>query len=576
MSAHGPIRIVRRQGGDSGLPDSLNPVLRRVLGHRGLCSAEELDLGLKHLLPVDAMAGVNEATRLLETALEQRWPILVVGDFDADGATSTALCVLVLKDMGAESVDYLVPDRFRFGYGLTPGIVALAAKRRPRLIITVDNGISSLAGVEAARKAGMKVLVTDHHLPGETLPAADVIVNPNQSGCEFPSKNLAGVGVIFYILAALRQRLRSAGWFRDHAEPNLAQYLDLVALGTVADLVRLDRNNRILVEQGLRRLRAGRGRPGIHALLDISGREAGRLSAADLGFAVAPRLNAAGRLEDMSLGIDCLLAPDVEAAYAHAARLDELNHQRRELQADMQARAFEIVDGLGLERERLPVALCLAHDDWHQGIVGLVASRLKERFHRPAVAFAPADTGSDELKGSARSIPGLHIRDALDAVATRHPSLISRFGGHAMAAGLSLPRHNLEYFREAFTGEVQRWLDDDALEGVVHSDGELSPDELCLDTAEALRGAGPWGQGFPEPVFDGLFTVVESRIVGERHLKLRLRHENGEMDAIAFNHGENKLSHGPVHLVYRLEPNEYRGVRRAQLVVTHLQGVTAD
>lgn len=544
-------------------------MVRRVLSHRGVTDPAELDLRLQHMLPARGLPGIDAATELLEQALRERWRIMIVGDFDADGATSTALSVLVLRAMGAEHVEYLVPDRFRFGYGLSPSIVEQAVSHEPRLIITVDNGISSVDGVAAANRAGIQVLVTDHHLPGAELPAAAAIVNPNLPGCDCHGKHLAGVGVIFYTLAALRNLLSNAGWFKKIEKPNLAAYLDLVALGTVADLVPLDRNNRILVEQGLRRLRAGRGRPGIHALLELARRDERNLVAQDLAFGVGPRLNAAGRLDDMSVGIECLLAADGESSHALAERLDELNRQRRELQQDMQQSALEIVDGLGLEQSRLPPALSLHSADWHQGIVGLVASRVKERFHRPVVAFAPAEQGSDQLKGSARSVPGLHIRDALEAVATRNPELIERFGGHAMAAGLTLQAANFEHFRTAFAEEAGRWLSPEALRGEVYSDGELSNGELDLDTAQALQRAGPWGQGFPEPVFDGVFTIEQSRIVGGHHLKMQLRVGDDRIDAIAFNHGENKPSYRQAHLLYRLDINEYRGIKRVQLIVTH-------
>ncbi|HKJ10527.1 MAG TPA: single-stranded-DNA-specific exonuclease RecJ, partial [Gammaproteobacteria bacterium] len=457
-----------------------------------------------------------------------------------------------------------------------PEIVAVAAARQPQLIMTVDNGVSSIEGVAAARARGIRVVVTDHHLAGERLPAADAIVNPNLAGNPFPSKHLAGVGVAFYVLLALRARLRAAGWFGRGGgrEPNLAELLDLVALGTVADVVPLDHNNRILVHQGLCRIRAGRCVPGIAALLELAGRDRGRITASDLGFVVGPRLNAAGRLQDMSLGIECLLADDPGRAREMASRLDQLNRERRTIEAEMQAQALEELERLHLDGDGLPTGLCLFDERWHQGVIGILASRIKERLHRPVIAFAQAAEG--ELKGSARSVAGLHIRDALDAVAARHPTLIDRFGGHAMAAGLSLPRAHLEAFQAAFDEVVRERLDDDALRGVIYSDGELAAEDFSLDTAERLRNAGPWGQGFPEPVFDGLFEVRSRRVVGERHLKLTVIPQGtaAVLDAIAFNQadGEYAAAGATVRLAYRLDVNEFRGARSVQLVVEHMAG----
>jgi single-stranded-DNA-specific exonuclease len=501
----------------------------------------------------------------------------MVGDFDADGATSVALCVRALQLMGATDVQYLVPNRFEYGYGLTPEIVTDAAALEPAVIVTVDNGISSIAGVQAARAHGIQVVVTDHHLPGEQLPPADAIVNPNLPGDAFPSKHLAGVGVAFYVMLALRTRLRERGWFesRQRTEPNLAQFLDLVALGTVADVVPLDRNNRILVQQGIRRIRAGRCVPGIRALLQVSGRRQHSCVATDLGFAVAPRLNAAGRLEDMAIGIECLLSPDETTAGRLAARLDALNRERREIEAGMQAQALTAIERLHLDAERLPVGLCLFESDWHQGVVGILAARIKERFHRPVIAFARS--GSGELKGSARSVPGLHIRDVLDAVAVRYPGLVSRFGGHAMAAGLTLDEAAYGDFARAFDAEVCRHLSRDDLATVLYSDGELSEEELSLETARVLRDASPWGQGFPAPLFDGDFEVVGQRVVGERHLKLTLQPAGGsrQIDAIAFNTPVLPAACGSVRLAYRLDVNLYRGIESAQLVVEHIDATGA-
>ena len=557
------------------LPDDIHPVLRRVYAARNISGKEDLDNSLSRLHSPAVMKGVSQAIELLVVALQKHERILVVGDFDADGATSSALMVAALRELGAANVDYLVPNRFEFGYGLTPEIVEVASARKPDLIVTVDNGISSLGGVAAARQRGIRVLVTDHHLPGRELPQADAIVNPNQPGDSFPSKNLAGVGVAFYLLMALRGRLRDSGWFEhgERKEPNLADYLDLVALGTVADLVPLDHNNRVLVQQGLQRIRAGRCRPGIQALLEVAGRKASRLVAADFGFAVGPRLNAAGRLDDMSLGIECLLSTDRVRARQLAEQLDALNRERREIEADMKAQALEHVQQLHFDTEQLPMGLCLYSADWHQGVIGILASRIKERFHRPVIAFAPSARG--EIKGSARSIPGLHIRDTLDAIAARHPQVLQKFGGHAMAAGLSLAESQLPLFEAAFREELKHRLDEEALTGVLESDGSLDSADFSLELAELLRSAGPWGQGFPEPLFDGYFTVVSQRVVGEHHLKLSVRADGGRqaLDAIAFNQAaEHQLQKGQrVRLAYRLDSNDYRGLLGLQLMVEMIE-----
>jgi single-stranded-DNA-specific exonuclease len=578
----------------AALPDDLPLLLRRIYAARQVSDRAQLEQGLDRLHPTLALSGMTAAVALLQEALAQDWRIMIVADFDADGATSCALAVRALRALGARDVRYLVPNRFEYGYGLTPEIVAVAAQQAPALIITVDNGVSSIEGVAAAQQHGIRVLVTDHHLAGATLPAADAIVNPNLPGDAFPSKNLAGVGVIFYVMLALRARLREIGWFtaRGITEPNFAVLLDLVALGTVADVVPLDHNNRILVEQGLRRIRAGQCCPGILALLEAGGRTPERLAASDLGFAVAPRLNAAGRLEDMAQGIECLLSDELGTARQMAQRLDELNRERRGIEADMQEQALVAIAQLRLsddcmdaggratqgavaEDSTLPTGLCLYDDNWHQGVIGILAGRIKDRLHRPVIAFAPA--GDGELKGSARSVPGFHIRDALDAVATRHPGLISKFGGHAMAAGLSLKRENFANFSAAFAAEVSRHLNDDDLHAVIHSDGELAAEELSLENAELLRASGPWGQGFPEPVFHGEFEVLSRRVVGERHLKFTVRRDNVSrpLDAIAFNAVESGVPEDCQRLLlaYRLDVNEYRGLRTVQLVVEHLEPV---
>ena len=575
--------IVRRpaQAAQHGLPGDLHPVLARLYAARNLRSADELGYSLDRLLPPAGLKGIEAAVDLLVTAIRDRQHILIVSDFDADGATSCALTVRALRLLGAARVSFIVPNRFEYGYGLTPEIVQVAARHRPDLIITVDNGISSVEGVSAAQDCGIQVLVTDHHLPGNVMPEAAAIVNPNQPGDTFASKCMAGVGVAFYVMLALRAQLRALDWFAQQqlAEPNLASLLDLVALGTVADVVPLDYNNRILVAQGLRRINQGQCCAGIRALVQVAGRSTGRLVASDLGFAVAPRLNAAGRLEDMSLGIACLLADGAADAVDMAGRLDTLNRERRTIEADMHQQALDALDHLHLDAS-LPRGLCLFDPSWHQGVIGILASRIKERLHRPVIAFAPA--GATGIKGSARSVAGLHIRDALDAVATRHPHLLHRFGGHAMAAGLSLERAHLEEFSRAFDDEVARHLGEEDLCGRVLSDGELGADDLAIELAETLRAAGPWGQGFPEPVFDGYFRVMERRIVGEKHLKLVLQlpaavgGDRGKtLDAIAFNQLSDTVRPGVLlHVAYRLDVNEFRGSRSLQLMVEHMSPVS--
>jgi single-stranded-DNA-specific exonuclease len=550
---------------------SLHPVLQRAYAARGVRDSQELALTLDKLVPVGTLEGIEAAVALILAHRERR--ILVIGDFDADGATSTALIVRALRAWGFPAVDFLVPNRFEFGYGLTPEIVGLAAERAPSLIVTVDNGISSIAGVAAARARGIQVLITDHHLPGATLPAADVIVNPNVPGSRFGSRALAGVGVAFYVMAAVRRELDSRGTV---PMPPVTDFLDLVALGTVADLVPLDVNNRVLVSQGIRRIRSGRAVAGIRALLQIANRNVATLTAADLGFAIGPRLNAAGRLDDMSIGIRCLLADSDSEALALATRLDALNSERREIEARMQGVALAAVSSLRDPAADAPVrhGVCLFDPDWHQGVVGLVASRIKDRVRRPVIAFARNADGT--LRGSARSVPGIHIRDVLDGIAARHPELISRFGGHAMAAGLSIEESNLDAFARAFDAEVARWRDPSIPANRVETDGELANDEIALDTAQALRDGGPWGQAFPEPCFDGVFAIKNARVVGDKHLKMWVTTQDAAraFDAIAFNFkgaDENpKLPAGDVRLVYRLDINDYKGERRLQLLVDHL------
>jgi single-stranded-DNA-specific exonuclease len=567
-------RILRRSTDEQRLPAnaaSLHPALRRVYAARGLVAAEDLDLGLERLLPVSSLGGVDAAVDLLLACHRSGGKVLVIGDFDADGATSTAVVVRQLRRLGFAAPGFLVPDRFKFGYGLTPEIVRVAVQCRPSLIVTVDNGISSLEGVAEAKRAGIPVLVTDHHLPGRVLPDAAAIVNPNLPGEGFASKALAGVGVAFYVVAALTRRMREAGIVPTGADTNPADLLDLVALGTVADVVPLDVNNRILVAQGLRRIRAGRCAPGLRALLEVAGRKVDGVFAQDLAFQAGPRLNAAGRLEDMTIGIECLLTASAAEAKELAARLSQLNSDRRELEGRMQVEALAKVDALVATLEgRMPAGLCLFDGGWHQGVIGLVASRIKDHVHRPVIAFAPGEPGW--VKGSARSVPGVHVRDALDAVATGHPGLLEKFGGHAMAAGMTIRESMLGDFERAFAEEVARRIDPDTLTGDLHTDGPLLPGEFNAETAAALREGGPWGSGFPEPSFDGRFGVADTRIVGERHLKLRLKSASGEfVDAIAFRFLDDSGTPAlrpqqEIEIVYRASLDEYSGLRRLQLV----------
>lgn len=577
------IKQIRRRQPASDSPLLSNcphPLLARIYRNRGIRSEAELELELARLEAPTRFAGMAAAQALLADVVMAGEPILIIGDFDADGATSSALAVLALRAMGADA-DFLVPNRFEYGYGLTPEIVAVAQLRRPRLLVTVDNGISSIEGVAAARDLGMQVLITDHHLPGEQLPLADAIVNPNQPGCDFPSKHLAGVGVIFYVLTALRSELRQRGWFdaSGRPEPRLADYLDLVALGTVADVVPLDHCNRILVQQGLARIRAGRTRPGILALLEVARRDPSRAVASDLSFMVGPRLNAAGRLDDISIGIQCLLTEDPAEARELAAELDTLNRDRRSIEQSMQREALASLDALTFaEGEELPWGLCLYRPDWHQGVIGILASRIKDRYHRPVIAFADAEENT--IKGSARSIPGLHIRDALDTVAARHPQLLSKFGGHAMAAGMSLQRTHFEAFTKAFDSVVRELLDESDLTAVLWSDGELGAEELELEAATHLREAGPWGQNFPEPLFDGIFRIVQQRAIGDgRHLKLVLAPDQAPerlLDAVAFNIDATRWPNPAVEQLraaYRLDVNVWRGRASVQLLLEYLEPV---
>ena len=578
--------IERRQAVVSAaLKDALPPLLERIYAGRQITDPAELQLDLVLLLPPDSLKDMQKATALLWTILQRQGRILIISDFDADGATSCALVLRALRQVGFEHLDYIVPDRFIYGYGLSPEIAALAVERKPDLIITVDNGISSHEGVALVRAAGIQVLITDHHLPAAVLPDANAILNPNQPGCGFASKALAGVGVVFYLMLGLRAFLRDKNWFASAGipEPKLAELLDLVALGTVADLVPLDRNNRILVNEGLRRIRAGRACAGILAILDQAGKSRQQLVAADLGFAVGPRLNAAGRLEDMSLGIACLLCDDAGAAARLAVQLDQINSERKRIESDMRDQAMISLAQMQSElashsQSQLPSALCLYNPEWHQGVVGILASRVKEKFHRPVIVFADGgvnEQGELELKGSARSIAGLHIRDLLDSIAAHHPGMISRFGGHAMAAGLSLPADQLDNFKVALEAGANALLDPAALQQKLLSDGGIAAASLTLETAQLLRDAGPWGQGFPEPLFDGEFSVLEQRLVGARHLKLVVSADDGRsvLDAIAFNVDTAlwpDASRHRVRLAYRLDVNEFRGQRQAQLLVEYI------
>lgn len=556
-------------------PD-LHPVLARVYAARNITSTESLDYSLSRLESFDTLSGIESAVTLLANAVQSGSRILIVGDFDADGATSCAVAVRGLRLMGAGTVEYLVPNRFEYGYGLTEEIVSVALTKKPDVLVTVDNGISCMEGVAMAKDHGIRVVVTDHHLPGTFLPGADALVNPNLAEDRFPSKYLAGVGVIFYVLLALRSRLRETGWFQDSGmlEPNLAQLLDLVALGTVADVVPLDYNNRILVAQGLSRIRKGSCQAGIKALLTIARREFHRVVAGDLAFAVGPRLNAAGRLTDMSLGIECLLTDQEERAFELAAQLDCLNHERQNIESTMRSQALLLLDEMEpTDDTDLPFGFCLYDETWHPGIIGIVASRIKDHAYRPVIAFARS--GTDELKGSARSIPGVHIRDTLSAIAVRNPELIVRFGGHAMAAGLTIGRAELAAFRDAFDTEVRRRLSPDALQRSLYTDGTLDDADFNLILAEALRFGGPWGQAFPEPLFDGEFDLLHCRAVGGCHLKLLLGlpSSNQRIDAIAFNTNDEgwPKGTGKVRVVYRLDVNQFQGRRNLQLVVEYIE-----
>jgi len=578
--------IVRRDAviSDALECSELHPLLKKIYANRGVTELRQINYSLSELIDYSLLKDIDKAADIVSDAIMRQKRILIVGDFDADGATSCALMMRALKACGLVDVDYLVPNRFDFGYGLSPQIVDVAAQSQPDLIITVDNGISSIDGVKHANELGIQVVITDHHLAAEMLPEAAAIINPNQPGCAFPEKTIAGVGVAFYLMLAVRAALRTKKWFVEqpsesgHVEPNMANYLDLVALGTVADVVPLDHNNRILVEAGLQRIRRNRGCAGIHALLTIAGKSIETCSAQDFGFIVGPRLNAAGRLDDMSIGIECLLSDDYEQALQYAVTLNQMNLQRREIEGEMLQQAFELLDQQikVLDNSNvIPDALALYDDQWHQGVVGLLASRIKEKFHRPVIAFA--DAGNDEIKGSGRSIAGLHMRDVLDVVSKRHTGLIDKFGGHAMAAGLTIKRDKFELFQNAFKEQVSLMLRPEDLNNTSETDGPIEQQYLTVETSERLKFASPWGQLFPEPVFDDVFRVVNWRIVGEKHLKLDLVKESSGVcySAIAFNKTNVDLPPGDdnIHIAYRLDVNEFRGKRSLQLIVQHIEAV---
>ena len=570
-------KIVHREVPDNiNLPDLIHPVLKRVYASRNIKSSKDLDYSLSSLIPFEQLSGINDAVILLQEMLEQKKRMLIIADFDADGATSCALAIRGLTAMGAKDVIYVVPNRFEHGYGLSPEIVDVALDYDPDLIITVDNGISSICGVEYARKNGVKVLITDHHLPAKELPNADVIINPQLANDKFPSKNLAGVGVIFYMLLALRAKLKQEYWFENNNidYPNLANFLDLVALGTIADLVPLDKNNRTMVAHGLKLIKNNKSKPGIYALLNQAGRQLSKLTSSDLSFAVAPRLNAAGRLTDMSLGIECLLTDDEDDAIKIAGKLNRLNIERRKIQDNMQEEALaELEKYLQDTSGEIPYGICIYNKDWHQGVVGILASKIKEKFNRPAIVFAKENEGV--LKGSARSISGLHIKDVFDEIATLHPELIITFGGHAMAAGLTIKESQYSNFSNIFNKYANQYISSDKLEDEYLTDGELSDEDFTVPLAQAIQDAGPWGQSFPEPTFAGQFKILDKRVVGENHLKLKLqlRGNSATLDAIAFNMTDTNWPPETQQIVsaYRLGINDFQGNTQVQLFLEHIE-----
>ena len=571
------MQVIRRTPiAQQALSHDLHPVLDRVIRNRGISKLDELSTQGKHLQHYQSLWDIASAASLLADAIQQEESIIIVGDFDADGATSSALCILALREMGHKRADYIVPNRFDFGYGLTSPVVDIAHEKGAKVLVTVDNGISSIDGVAHAKAKGMTVIVTDHHLPGETLPIADAIVNPNQLSCDFSSKNLAGVGVAFYVMSATKNELEKRGYFtqKQITPPNMANFLDIVAVGTVADVVPLDKNNRILVHQGIQRIRSGKTRPGILALLNVSNRQHSRCCTSDIGFAIGPRLNAAGRLEDMSVGIECLLSDDHHKAAMFAAQLDGLNQSRREIEQSMRDDALRLLDELALDTDDLPSALSLYKSDFHQGVVGILAGRLKEKYYRPTVVFADEDEHT--IKGSARSVEGIHIRDVLVRIDSLSPNLMNKFGGHAMAAGLSLAKANLDEFSDLWVKVVDEFSQSLSKEARVLSDGELQSSEISIETASALKFAYPWGQGFEAPVFDGEFELVNQKIVGQNHLKMTLKVDGLYVDAIAFSvDTEQWPNHAAKHIsaVYKLDINEFRGQSSVQFIVDAIKVV---
>jgi len=573
--------IVRREAEISDELDSsnLHPLLKKIYANRGVTRLEQIDYSLSGLVDFSLLKDIDVAAEIVSQAIIDNKRIIVVGDFDADGATSCAVMIRSLKAFGLNNIDYLVPNRFDYGYGLSPQIVDVAARSKPDLIVTVDNGISSIDGVKRANELGIQVVVTDHHLAADVLPEAAAIVNPNQPGCGFPTKVIAGVGVAFYLMLAVRANLREKGWFSEESgrkKPNMANYLDLVALGTVADVVPLDENNRILVESGLKRIRANKACAGINALLTIAGKSIEGCSSQDFGFIIGPRRNAAGRLDDMSLGIECLLCDDYEQAFKFASTLNQMNQQRRQIEGEMLDQAYDMLNQQAAMldgAEEIPDALALYDEQWHQGVVGLLASRIKEKYHRPVIAFA--DAGKGELKGSGRSIPGLHMRDVLDVISKQHAGLIDKFGGHAMAAGLTIKRERFDQFQKAFNEQVSAVLRPEDLDNISVTDGPVAEEFMTIEASEVFKYASPWGQLFPEPVFDDEFKVMNWRIVGDKHLKLDLVKEDTGVcyAAIAFNKTDEDLPQGDtnIRIVYRLDVNEFRGDRSLQLIIQHIE-----
>lgn len=571
-------KLIKRREIPVGNSVSTHPLLDRLYRARHIKNTKELDRTLKSMLNPNQLYGIDQAVNLLVEAYQQQQKIVIVGDFDADGATSTALSVLALRQLGFSDVDYLVPNRFEQGYGLSIPVAEMALEKGVQLLMTVDNGVSSFEGIAFLKEKGIRVLVTDHHLPPETLPPADAIVNPNLSQCHFPSKSLAGVGVAFYLMLAVRAKFRELGIFTAETQPNFTDLLDLVALGTVADVVPLDQNNRILAYQGLMRIRARRCRPGIIALAEVANRNVEQFTSSDLGFCIGPRLNAAGRLDNMSIGVELLLANEMSKARELALDLDELNQTRKEIEAGMKLEAIKICQNLTALFKELPYGITLYQPDWHQGVLGIVSSRVKDQYHRPVIAFT--QDGEGILKGSARSIEGLHMRDVLERIHSQHPNIILKFGGHAMAAGLSIREEYFADFQHLFNQTIADWLDEEHLQGIIWTDGELNSNEFNLETAKLIKSVGTWGQGFPEPCFDGEFKILDQRAIGQNknHLKMLLEPKQGGvlLDAIAFNIDTRlypDLSIKQARLAYKLEINEFRGNRSLQLLVDYIEPI---